>query len=168
MRAASLLAGVRRDRSPDERRLAELHGVADDAAEDVVVADDAQLVEHVAREVGPAVVERRQQPEDAEVAVELEADRGDDLDEVGQALHRVVLRLDRDDHPVRRDEPVDGQQAEVGRAIDEDVVVALDLAVERLAQDLLAPERGEQLALGRREVDVRRGDIDAGGARSGG
>ena len=64
MRAASLIAGVRRDRAADERRLAELHGVADDAVEDVVVADDAQLVEHVAREVRPAVVERRQQAED--------------------------------------------------------------------------------------------------------
>ena len=34
------------------------------AVEDVVVADDAQLVEHVPREVGAAVVERRQEAED--------------------------------------------------------------------------------------------------------
>ena len=37
--------------------------------EDVVVANDAQLVEHVAREVRPAVEERRQQAEDPQVAV---------------------------------------------------------------------------------------------------
>src|SRR5437667_890428 len=39
--------GVRGDRPADERRFAELHGVPDDRVEDVVVADDAQLVEHV-------------------------------------------------------------------------------------------------------------------------
>src|SRR5262245_8616651 len=49
-------AGVRGDRPSRQRRLAELHGVADDAAEDVVVADDAQLVEHVAGEVRASVV----------------------------------------------------------------------------------------------------------------
>ena len=64
--------GVRRDRSADERRLAELHGIADDGVEDVMVADDTQLVEHVAGEVRPGVEECRQQAEDPEVAVELE------------------------------------------------------------------------------------------------
>ena len=59
-----MFVGVGRDRPPDERRLAELHRVADDRVEDVVVADDPQLVEHVAREVGAAVEERRQQAQD--------------------------------------------------------------------------------------------------------
>ena len=62
---------------------------------------------------------------------------------------------------VRRDESVDRQQAEVRRAVDEDVVVGRDLALERVAQDLLPPERGEQLALGARKIDVRRRDVDA-------
>ena len=65
-----VLLAYDRDRPADQRRLAELHGVADDAVEDVVVADDPQLVEHVAREVRPAVVERRQQAEDPQVAVQ--------------------------------------------------------------------------------------------------
>src|SRR5690242_17144524 len=41
--------GVGRDRPARERRFPELDGVPDDAGEDVMVADDAQLVEHVAR-----------------------------------------------------------------------------------------------------------------------
>ena len=131
--------------------------------EDVVVADDAQLVEHVAREVRAAVVERGQQAEDPQVPVELEADRVDDLDEVVQALHRVELRLDRDDHAVGGDEPVDRQQAEVRRAVDQHVVVLDDRLAHRLAQDRLAAERREQLALGAGEVDVRRRDVDARG-----
>ena len=132
----------------------------------MVVADDAQLVEHVAREIGPAVVERRQEAEDLQALVQLEPDRVDDLDEVRQALHRVVLRLDRDDHAVRGDQAVDGQQAEVRRAVDQRVVVALPKpALERVAQELLAAEHREQLALGRGEVDVRRRDVDALGLR---
>ena len=100
VRAASLVPAYDVMGRPDERRLAELHGVAHDAVEDVVVADDAQLVEHVAREVRAAVEERRQQAEDPQVPVQLEPDRVDDLDQVVEALHRVVLRLDRDDHAV--------------------------------------------------------------------
>src|SRR3954463_16659881 len=42
---------VRRDGSADERRLAELHRLADDAVEHVVVADDAQFVQHVPGEI---------------------------------------------------------------------------------------------------------------------
>src|SRR4051794_11684252 len=72
---------VRGDGPADERRLTELHGLADDAVEDMVVADDAQLVEHVPREIRPAIEERRQEAQDLEVAVQLEADRGDDLDQ---------------------------------------------------------------------------------------
>src|SRR4051812_10851583 len=115
-------AGIGRDRSSGKRRLAELDGVPDDAAEDVVIADDPQLVQHVAGEVRPAVEERRQQPEDPEIAVQLHPDHVDDLDEVVQTLHRVVLGLDGDDHAVRGDEPVDRQEPEVRRAVDEDVV----------------------------------------------
>src|SRR5215831_13722712 len=53
------VAGVGRDGPTDQRRFPELHRVADDAAEDVVIADDTQLVQHVASEVRPTVEERR-------------------------------------------------------------------------------------------------------------
>src|SRR6476659_1153225 len=74
------VAGVRRDRTADERRLAQLDGGPDDAGEHVMIADDAQLIEHVACEVGPAVEECRQQAEDLQVAIALQPDRVDDLD----------------------------------------------------------------------------------------
>src|SRR5712691_12540733 len=89
--------GIGRDRSTGQRRLAELHRVPDDACEDVLVADDPELVQHVPGEVRAAVVERRQEAEDPKVAVELHADHVDDLDEVVQPLHRVVLGLHGDD-----------------------------------------------------------------------
>ena len=63
--------------------------------------------------------------------------------------------------PVGGDEAVDRQQAEVGRAVDEDVVVVRHVPLDRFAQDLLASEGREQLALGRCEIDVRWCDVDA-------
>src|SRR6266550_9257596 len=121
------LAGVRRDWPPGKGCLTELHRVSNDAVEDVVVADHAQLIEHVAREICPAVVKGRQQPEDSKVAIELHPDHVDDLDQVVQALHRVVLGLHGDDHVVGGDQSVDGQQAKVRRAIDQNVVVRGDV-----------------------------------------
>src|SRR5690349_17986975 len=64
-------AGVGRDRTADERRLAQLHGVANDRVEHVVVAHDAQLVEHVPGEIGASVEERRQEAENAQAPVQL-------------------------------------------------------------------------------------------------
>src|SRR5437868_6092180 len=115
-------SGVRGDRPPGKRRLTEFDRVPNDAAEDMVVADDAKLVQHVAREVGPAVEERRQQPEDSEVSVELHPDHVDDLDEIVQTLHRVVLGLNGNDHARGGDEAIHGQQPEVRWAVDQDVV----------------------------------------------
>jgi hypothetical protein len=157
------LARIGSDRSTGERSLTKLHRVADDAVEDVVVADDAQFVQHVAREIGPAVVEGRQQTEDPEIAVELHPDHVDDLDEIVQTLHRVVLGLDGDDDVVGGNQAVDRQEPEVRRAIDQDVVVRVDVVFQRVTQDLLTPERSEQLTLRAGEIDVGGCDIDAGG-----
>src|SRR5436190_13162370 len=107
------LARVNGDGSTDEGCLAELHGVADDRVEDVVIADDPQLIEHVAGEVRTAVVEGREEAEDLQATVQLEVDRVDDLDEVREALHGVVLRMHGDDDAVRSQEAVDGERAGV-------------------------------------------------------
>ena len=74
-----------------------------------------------------------------------------------QALERVVLALDRDEHLARGDEGVDRQQPERRRAVDEDVVVRLvharQIRVERGAQSLFARDERHQLDLGTGEVD---------------
>ena len=127
----------------------------------MVVAEDAQLFQHVAREERATVIERWQQTQDPQVAVELVADRVDDLHEIGEAFHGVVLRLDGDDHGIRGDQPVHGQEAKVRRAVDQRVVVAaLEVASESVAQHLLAAQRREEFSFRHRQVDVRRCDVD--------
>ena len=67
--------------------------------------------------------------------------------------------------PSRGDQRVDGQQAQRGRAVDEDVVVVLlRPAVQDLAQGMLAADAAEELVLGGREVDVRGRHVDVLGA----
>ena len=128
----------------------------------VVVADHAELVEHVPRQQRPAVEKRREKAQDPQVPIQLEADRVDDLDQVVEALHRVVLRLHRDDHAVGRDQAVHRQEPEIGRAIDQrEVVPPVEAAVERIPQRLLASERGEEFAFGGRQVDVGGRHVDS-------
>src|SRR5450432_2825392 len=110
---------VRRNWPSRERSLTQLDRIPNDRVEDVV------LVEHLAAEDRAAVVERGQQAEDAQVAIQLGPDRVDHLDQGGQALERVVLRLDRNDHAVCRDKRIDRQQPERRRAVDQGKVIVL-------------------------------------------
>src|SRR5207302_9570754 len=97
---------VHRDRHASGRRLADPHRLTDDGPEDLVVAEIAQRVEHVAPEDRAAVVERGEHPEHLELRVEPRLHRLDDLEQRRDPLERVVLRLHRDDHPVRADERI--------------------------------------------------------------
>src|SRR6266542_2206156 len=157
---------VHGDRYAGCRRFADLHRLADDRLEHLVVAEIAQRLEHVPREDRAAVVEGRQEAEHRELGVEPGLDRLDDLQQRGHALQRVVLRLHRDDHALRGDERVQGEQPERRRAVDEDVVVALhDVARELVAERHLAADGAEELHLRGRELDVRGCDVDVLGPR---
>src|SRR5579859_6821559 len=152
---------VHRDRDAGGRRFADLHRLTDDGPEDLVVTEVAQRVEHVASEDRAAVVERRQHPEDLELRVQPLLHRLDDLEQRGHAFQRVVLGLHRDDHAIRSHERVQREQAERRRAVDEDVVVALDDVLRQLvAERHLAADRAEQLDLRGGELDVRGRDIE--------
>src|SRR3989304_6331573 len=78
---------VRRDRTAGERRLTEPDGLLHDRAEDVVVSQVVELLEHLAPEDRPAVVEGREEAEDLEVAIKtLGPDLPDHLDQRVEAL----------------------------------------------------------------------------------
>ena len=111
----------------------------------MVVAELAHLLQHVTTEQRPAVKEGGQQAENAQFGIEaLEPDLIDDIDQLSEALQRVVLLLDGDDHALRRDQPVDRQQAECRWAVDQHVVVLLERpTVQYFAQRLFATDRGE-------------------------
>src|SRR6188472_1905203 len=127
------------DGTAGERRLAELHGVLDHRVEHAMVAELLEVLEHLPGKHRSAVVERWQQSEHLKIVIELDLDRVDHLDEGGETLDCVVLRLDRNDHAVRCDEGVDGQQAQCRRAVDDDdVELAVGPAAQPVTQDHLA------------------------------
>ena len=87
-------------------------------------------------------------PGESELRVDVLLDQADVPQELSQALERVVLALDRHDQLLRGREGVDRQQAERGRAVEEDeVVAALPDGAERLLESRLAGELADQLDL---------------------
>ncbi len=136
-------------------RLGELHVARDDGVEDVEVR--LHLVGDLVGERVAAVEHRQHHALDAELGVEGVLDAIDRRHEVGQPLEREVLALERHQHPRRRGERVERQQAERGRAVEDHVGVALDVGAERVAEARAAIGGVDELELGGDEV-LRRGD----------
>ena len=100
---------------------------------------------------------------DRQPRVEVLADHLHGLQQLPEALQRVVLRLDRDQHLRPGHQGVQRQQPQRGRAVDEDVVVALlprglgradaRVGLERPEQPALPGHDADQLDLGARQVD---------------
>src|SRR6266508_230736 len=149
------------DGNAGRRCLADLHRLPDDRVEHLVVAELAQRVEHVAPEDRARVVKRRKKSEHSQLGVQPALYRLDDLEQRGDALECVVLRLDRDDHAVRRDERIEREEPERRRAVDENVRVALhDVLAQLVAQRHLATDRVEELHFGGRQLERRGRDIE--------
>ena len=84
----------------------------------------------------------------------------DRLDQQGNPTQGEELALERDEHPVRCRKGVDGQQAERGLAVDQDdVVLVADLA-QHPGEDCFTGDLVDEMHLRRREVDVRRDDVE--------
>ena len=81
--------------------------------------------------------------------------------QLAETLQRVVLALDRDEHLLGGSEPVDRQQPERGRAVDQDVVVVVDDRLDRPAESGLPAERRHQFDLGAGQVEACRRDEQA-------
>ena len=104
------------------RRLRDPHRARDRGLEHLVAEVLAHLVGHAGGEPGPGVVHRDQDRGDVQALVQVRADHLDGLEQLAEALQRVVLRLDRDHHLVAGHQRVQGEQAQRRRAVDEDVV----------------------------------------------
>jgi hypothetical protein len=82
----------------------------------------AHLVGDLVGQLGAPVVHGQQDRRHVQVGVEVRAHEVDVRQQLPEPLQRVVLALDRDQHLVRGDQRVDGEQTERGRAVDEHVV----------------------------------------------
>ena len=105
-------------------------------------------------------------PASAEARVEALSHAFDRREELGDALEREVLALDRHEDPVRRDERVHASEAtsDGGQSI-EDVFESVPQRVEPLGQAALAALFAHELHLGAHEVAVRGHERQVGQVR---
>ena len=163
--------GARRRRSVDVDRLAvarrfgQANAARDHRREDVVPEMRPHLGGNLGGQVRSTVEHRQDRPVDREVRVQVVADKTDRRQELGQALQRVVLALDRDKGPVGGCQGIDGEQPEGRRAVDEDVVVAVRDRCDEPAEAALSLLEGGQLHLRPRQCDRRGHEVEAGHCR---
>src|SRR5699024_7117056 len=105
--------------------------------------------------LGPAVIHGEQDGGQVDARAEVSSDHVDVAEQLTETLQRVVLALDGDQYLPGGDHAVDGEQAERGRAIDEDVVVGAVQVGDRLTQTGFPRHQRDQL-------DLRPGQVDGG------
>ncbi len=113
------------------------------------------------RQVRPCVEHRQHDTGDRQLGVEVVAHEVDRRDQLREALERVVLALDRDQHRVRAGQRVHRQQAKRRRAVDEDPVPVRRLPVDRAREAPLAALLAGELDLRPGERDRRRDETQA-------
>jgi hypothetical protein len=81
--------------------------------------------------------------------------------ELADAVERfLILGADRRDHALGEHERVDGQQPEVRRRVDDDVVVVAGHRLERVAEEPLAAELADEAELDPGQVPAARDHVD--------
>ncbi len=83
----------------------------------------------------------------------------DGVEQLPDTAMRQRLTLQRDDHLVRRRQPVDRQDPERGRTVDQDEVVAVTDLGERKPQRMLTAGTRQEHGLAPRQLDGRRQQI---------
>ena len=86
------------------------------------------------------------------------ADQLDGREQLPEALERVVLALDRDEHAVSRGQGIDGEQAERGRAVEQHGVVRRREWPQGSSETSFAALDGHELDLSAGEVSGGRDD----------
>jgi len=98
-------------------------GEPDVARHDCAVKRGAEVLFELRRHVLPEGVSRvvhgAQQPFDLEPRIEVRADLADRLHEIRQPFERVILALHRDQHRIGGAEPVQRQQGQRRRAVEQ-------------------------------------------------
>ena len=116
----------------------------------------AHFRDHLRAEVGAGVEHGQHDALHFQSGVELFAHELYGVHQLAHALERVVFALDGHQHAVRRGEGVERQKAQRGRAVDEDIVVAVPQGFERRLEQPFA-------ALKAHKLHLRAGQFDAGG-----
>ena len=157
--AAGALQVVDQRRLAERRRLGDPHIARDHGLVDLVAEMLAHVLGHLLGQAVAPVVHGQHHALDLQRRVEAAAHQLDGPHQLGQALQREELALQRHQHRVGRGHGVDGQQVERRRAVDQHIVVAAvrrpRSGGQRVAQAERAARRLAQLQLDAGEVGGR-------------
>ena len=128
---------------------------------DLVFQMRAHVFLDLRRQIVAPVVHREYDALQFDLRVNSCTDRLDGAHDLAEAFEREKLALQRNDHRIRSGERIDGEKAQRGRAIDQDIA-RLD-ADGGLAEFLNGVGEPVMAALGVDQFDFRAGEIDAGG-----
>ena len=120
----------------------------------------ADVVEDGAAVAGAAVVHGRDDPPDAQRRVREQTHVVDRLEELRDAAMAQCLTLERHEHLLRDREPVDGEDTERRRAVDDHGVVHRPEWRDRPRERVLSPGSREQVHLRPGQVDRGRQQVD--------
>ena len=168
------VGGVLEDGDSVAGSLGELDVGADGAREDLAREIAADLGQNLPGKLQAGVVESGQDAGDVQVRVDAPPHQLDDLHQLADALQGEELRLKSDNHLMGSGQAIDGQEAQAGRAVQDDVVggglpvglLACGLpGINGLPEQDLTAEGARQLDFGPRQVDVGRQELQSGGCR---
>src|SRR4028119_1250266 len=126
----------------------------------------ADLLGHVAAEVGAVVVHGQNDPGDVQTGIQPLLDALDGGDQLADPFQGEVLALQRDDHPVGGGERVHRQVPERRRAVEQDEVVAVRHLPEGAFEAPLPPLDTDHLDFDADEIALRREKVEVGEAGS--
>ena len=153
------------DRFPEARSFSESHVSRHYRVEYFGSEVLASVGDNLSREVEAGVVHGEEDAVDSERGIDGLLDPVDRVEQLGESFKCVVFALDRDEDCVCGGEHVDGQQAERGWTVDEDVVVAIAKGRDGVPHGELTILAIDQLDLSACEVwggrrDVQMGELD--------
>ncbi len=134
-------------------RLGDPHVARDDGVVDAVAKKASHIRRDLLREVVAAIEHGQHHALDLEPGIQAAPHAIDGAQQQAQALEGEELALQRHEHRARRRQGVDRQQPERGRTVDQDIVVVLVEAAQRILERELAARALDQLDLRRRQVD---------------
>src|SRR5579883_2618326 len=109
------------DRLAKARCLAQAHVAVNNGLEDLFRKVIAHLAHDLAGQPGAGIKHRQHHAGNVESGIQFVLHNLDRVQQMRQALQGQILALDRNDQAVRRHQRVDGQQAQRGRTIDNNV-----------------------------------------------
>ena len=135
-------------------RFGQAHIAGNDGVKHPVAIVALELVAHLLLQGDARIEHDPQQADQAQIAIEIGVYELDGVGEIGQPLQREIFALHGHDHALGRAQAVEREQAQGGRAVDEDEVVIPAHRRQGVFQALFTLFKLNQLHLSARQLAI--------------